>query len=498
MKKYFAVALLATLGISSCNLDFKPESELVYQGYWESEEAVRNAHQGMVSQFRNQASNFHAMGELRADLWGGRTIESRDMPALIDNSFSPTSPVFTNWAGYYGTLHYINDFIANAPKPAFLVERDRSNMLAQAHAMRAYIYYTLLKAYGDVILTTEPLTSEQLRDLAALRRPRSPKADVMAQIEKDLAASLDYYDRAGTTTWKNKNTYWSKNATLALKGDVYLWKGQVLGGGQAAFTTAKQALTSVTGALVPYESLWGVPNEYNSEFIFALDYQEEQATNYYNRFTARGVDVSNDFDQAGVALSTYRFNGYSGYGASNYLLNKLYARDDKRGDALILVLTDAGPHDLTQIATSPKLKGVILRKFFGAIGTDGNRKMVNNIPLYRYADVLLLLAEAKNQLGEDPSTEINQVRARAAGASGYTAFVNTGDKVQNKRAILEERMLEFVGEGKRWWDLVRAGDNLVFEYVTNIAQADAYKIYYPISNAMISADPDNIRQTEGW
>lgn len=489
---------MATLGLSSCNLDFKPESQLVYQGYWESEEAVRNAYQGMISEFRKQASNFHAMGELRADLWGGKTIESRAQAALIDNSFSPTSAVFTDWAGLYGTLHYINDFIANAPKPTFVAERDRSNMLAQAYALRAYVYYTMLKAYGDVIITTEPLTSDQLRDLSALRRARSPKAEVMAQIEKDLAASLDFYDKAGTTTWKNKNTYWSKNATLALKGDVYLWKGQVLGAGQEAFTTAKEALSSVTGALVPYENLWGVANEYNSEFIFALDYQEEQATNFYNQFLARGVDVNNDFDQSGVALSTYKFNGYNGYGASDYLLKKLYAKDDKRGDALILVLTDAGPHDLTQIATNSKLKGVILRKFFGTIGSDGNRKLVSNVPLYRYADVLLLLAEAKNQLGEDPATEINLVRARAAGASGYTAFVNTGDKLANKKAILEERMLEFVGEGKRWWDLVRAGDDLVFEYVTNLRQSEAYKIYYPISNAMISADPEYIKQTEGW
>jgi hypothetical protein len=80
--------------------------------------------------------------------------------------------------------------------------------------------------------------------------------------------------------------------------------------------------------------------------------------------------------------------------------------------------------------------------------------------LYRYADVLLLLAEAKAKLGEDISAEINAIRLRAYG-TGYTPYVS-GSQTANMNAILEEYLREFIGEGKRWWALRRAGDSYVY------------------------------------
>ena len=108
--------------------------------------------------------------------------------------------------------------------------------------------------------------------------------------------------------------------------------------------------------------------------------------------------------------------------------------------------------------------------------------------------MLLLLAEAKNQLGEDPSAEINMVRVRAGVAVKYISK----NKLENKRAILDERLREFAGEGKRWWDLVRAGDDLVFDYVTNLKKENRHMIYLPLSNSLISKDPEYITQTEGY
>lgn len=489
--------LVGALSLTSCNLDFKPISELTENGFWDTEAGVRSAHVGLMSGFRNYTMTFISMGETRADLWGGKTVETPNDDALVNNNFSVTAPVFTNWAGFYVQIYHLNKFIANAPKPAFLNENDRKNMLAQAYGMRAYIYFTLLKAYGDVILITEPMTSESLSNIASLRAPRSPKADVMTQIEADIAQSLQLYTEAGATNWRGKKSYWSKNATLALKGEAMLWKGEVLGAGTEAFTAAKEALASISGTLVAYDKLWGVENEGNAEFIFALDFQEDQATNGFSAYTARNGDVAKNYDQDGTLLSTYKFNGNNRYGASESLLTKLYANtNDQRGKTFVLIYTDAGVRDYTQFNTNAKFKGTILRKFMGTIGSDGNRKHVSNVPLYRYADVLLMLAEAKNQLGEDPSTEINQVRERAIG-SGYTPYTN-GSKIDNKRAILEERLLEFVGEGKRWWDLVRAGDGLLYEYVKTISASQAYKIYYPLSSAMLEADKENLKQTEGW
>ncbi|MEX0884689.1 MAG: RagB/SusD family nutrient uptake outer membrane protein, partial [Cyclobacteriaceae bacterium] len=73
----------------------------------------------------------------------------------------------------------------------------------------------------------------------------------------------------------------------------------------------------------------------------------------------------------------------------------------------------------------------------------------------RYAELLLLIAEAKNALGQDPSSEINMVRERAYG-DDFPAFefIN-GSQSENDEAILQERLFELAFEGKRWWDLIR-------------------------------------------
>ena len=107
------------------------------------------------------------------------------------------------------------------------------------------------------------------------------------------------------------------------------------------------------------------------------------------------------------------------------------------------------------------------------------------------------LAEAKNNLNEDPSAEINAVRKRAYEDKFEDyRFVN-GDQASNRKVILDERLKEFIGEGKRWWDLVRAGDGIVFEEIEPLKASEAYKIYYSISQGMLAND-DQLTQTAGY
>ncbi len=129
----------------------------------------------------------------------------------------------------------------------------------------------------------------------------------------------------------------------------------------------------------------------------------------------------------------------------------------------------------------------------------GSRLSNNDVPIYRYADVLLLLAEAKNHLGEDPSEEINQIRKRAYGdnySENEDAYVS-GSQEDNARAILDERLKEFIGEGKRWWDLRRAGNEFVFEAIEALDESEAYKLELPITQDMIANNP-LLEQTEGY
>jgi hypothetical protein len=172
---------------------------------------------------------------------------------------------------------------------------------------------------------------------------------------------------------------------------------------------------------------------------------------------------------------------------------------------MITRLTDATDQRLAKTfrimyssATPFAARGMLLTKYIGT--TSGTTQVYNNdLPIYRYADVLLLLAEAKAKLGEDPSAEINAIRQRAAlSATTYTAYVN-GSITQNMNAILEEYLREFIAEGKRWWALRRAGDLYVYANLnpTYFSPTTTAKFLLPLSQSMLIADP-LLKQTVGY
>lgn len=494
MKKIRNILLiLAVVVLGACEIDLQPESELTYNGFWDTEEAARAAHIGIYAKYRDYANTLWTMGEVRSDVWGGNTIESPSNTELIQNNMSSTVVFFGNWANFYGLLHYINDFIKNSQGVFFDNEGDKNHLLGQVYGLRAQVYYTMVRAWGDVPITTEPLLEV---DLMKLKKPRAPKEQVMAQIKADLAKSLEYFGD-DNSRWRGKSVYWSKAATLALKGDVYLWSGKVLGGGNADYTEAKSALEQIAGYdLVNYSDLWGESNEFNDEFIFAFDYQEDQASNFYSVFTGRAVDFAGLYDQTGESVADIVVNGASRYGPSDKTLLLLDDPDDLRSGNFTRLYTDAEEH-IPFVPGVSSYSGALFNKFLGSIGSDGARKNYNNVPLYRYADVLLLLAEAKNNLGEDPSTEINRVRARAYGDNYSGHEFSNGTQAENTKAILDERYKEFVGEGKRWWDLVRAGSSIVFDEIASLDASESYKIYYSISASMLANDSE-LKQTEGY
>ncbi|MDO4228482.1 MAG: RagB/SusD family nutrient uptake outer membrane protein [Capnocytophaga sp.] len=497
MKKYISITI-AILSLSACQLETPPESELVYNGFWEKEETVKTAFSGTYSKFRTYGRSLWRMGEIRSDMWGGKGLQTADDQNLFTNNINATLVPFENWDNLYGLIHNINDFIKNAPSAPFSNSGEKNNMLAQMYGLRAYVYYTMLKTWGEVPIVTEPL--QDISNLAALRKPRSPKNDVMNLIKADIQKSLDLFE--GNESFYQNDVYWSKAATLTLKGDAYLWSGKVLGGGISDYTEAKNALNQVSGySLVSYDKLWGIDNEKNTEFIFTLDYKKDEATHFYGATTSRNGDVYSKFSETGIVISSFLYvDGGNRYAPSDKTLLLIENTQDARRDTFIRIYSDDAGTYIPYTVGNDKYLTSILKKFVGRndLGAIINE---NNVPIYRYADVLLLLAEAKNNLGEDPSTEINTVRQRAYG-SNYSAATHgytNASQALNAKAILDERYKEFIGEGKRWWDLLRAGDNFVYDEVTSMTGVGGAKtpIYLPITTTML-ADDSTLTQTEGY
>jgi hypothetical protein len=500
MKKYIYI-LMALMMLSSCNneLDLTSPSQLTASGFWDTETGAKTAHSGLYGNLRSSNPNLWLLGEMRSDIWGGRTYESPANVNLIESDITASTAPFGGWAGLYSNIHKVNDFILNVPNISFQNEEEKNHLMGQAYGLRAFYYYTLLKTWGDVPIILEPLFNI---DPSSLAKPRSSQSEVMQQIKADIEASLSAFG-SNDGFYNGSNVYWSKAASLSLKGDVFIWSGNLLGGGDADYNTARTTLQQIASMgfdLVPdYSDLWGASNEGNNEFIFALDFAQDEASNHYNSLTGRALEVNPTYNDKGDSMIDFIVEGANRYGQSEKTLLLLDDNDDSRKDATFirLYIDDNGGAGYTTY-NEPAYFGSVFNKFLGRI--DGSVRIFdNNIPIYRYADVLLMLAEAKNLLGEDPSNEINAVRARAYG-SNYNAAVHAyvnGSQSENANAILDERYKEFIGEGKRWWDLRRAGNNFVISNIQFLNAGDEYKLLLPITDDMIGRNP-LLDQTPGY
>jgi hypothetical protein len=214
---------------------------------------------------------------------------------------------------------------------------------------------------------------------------------------------------------------------------------------------------------------------------------------FFGNFMVNSIQANTlSFAQAATPTvsSVYPYvNSANRVGMNQTMISRLTAgtADQRISNTFRVMYSNASPF---------AVRGVMLTKFIGT--TAGTSQVYNSdYPIYRYADVLLLLAEAKAKLGEDPSTEINAIRRRAYGA-GFTPFVNSG-QTASMNAILDEYLREFVGEGKRWWALRRAGDSYVYANLnpTYFNPASTAKFLLPLSLSMLNADP-LLLQTKGY
>lgn len=500
MKKILYTLFILAFTLMACDdkLELTPTSDLTFNGFWESEEAVNAAHSGVYSAFRSYSYDLWQMGELRSDIWGGKTFESPYNERIIEQTIDVENVPWKNWSGFYSLIHKLNDFIANAPNVEFLEDTKKQHMLGEVYGMRAYVYFTMLKVWGGVPLTTVPQTELVFDQLSKVRDTENA---VMAQVKADLAASLENFGDDDSYL-KDQRIYWSKGASQTLKGEVFIWSGTHMGGGNVDYTIAKTALTSIGNAdlLNNYTDIFDFKKKNNEEMIFAFKYAINEASNFYSLFTSRTTELNGKYDQHGLLIKDYlgSTNAANRYGVKESILLNVNDPQDTRRDATFVMLYTAPPADPVYIEGDPTYSASYLNKFMGKVDV-GSRNYVSDIPLYRYADVVLLLAEAKNLLGEDPSAEINRIIERAYGENYDEAIhkYSNGTKEANIQKILDERLKEFIGEGKRWWDLRRAGDQYVIDNNQYLNPGDEYKLLVPISRSMIGRNP-LLEQTPGY
>lgn len=381
-------------------------------------------------------------------------------------------------------------------------ESEKKRILGEAYFLRAFYYFHLVRLFGEV-----PIINHEVTDLTMVQTEKSSVAQVYEQIVSDLKLAI------GNLPVSNANGRAHYYAAKALLGKVYLqMAGEPLEDSEAA-ALAEVELNEVIQSgrfelVKDYFSLFDASNEYSSEYLFDVEFANNGTTTYGGQVgTIDGVQTPNNLYWSAV-WSTQEF--YETYDPADLRRDNIarfkYVYDDNQN----LVKEDLSSEPI-----------YYAYKFRHALTEEGrgpgwaNWANPINFPIIRYADVLLMYAEAVWRAHEVPSPEaleyVNQVRRRGFGVDIKTPNeavdlkMMDGDKFAE--ALLAERSFELCFEGQRWYDLVRFGK--LEEGVKKLAkyssvatsQAQNFQpkhVIFPIPQDVIDASNRKIEQNPLW
>ena len=475
---HIALGVGMCLSIGACDLlEVDPTSVITSDSFWQTESDAQGGLAGMYVKLRTESvENLFIWGELRSETLESEAIVGDNYMKYRENDLSASFG--PSLQGLYSVVNAANLILTKVPEITFSSEDTRKLLLAQAHAMRAYVYFTMAKIWGGVPIRTEPM---EKYDAATVHKARATLEEVFTLIKDDLKDALELFPSDAFETGRN---HWSKASTLALKADVYLWTARRMNGGEADFQTALKACEDIQQIggirLLPdFKEVFTYDNKGNDEVLMAINYKKVEASNnYFDMMHISAATLSPDIEPD--ILETIGAGGGLMELSPSKHLRAQYSEEDSRRDVTFLEIYKTKDGGRSYYGTmAMKCRGIV---------ESGVRYFVDDIILYRYADVLLMKAEAKNGLKQDPTAEMEEVRQRAYGENyANHKFVN-GTPEENDAAILQERLLEFATECKRWWDLVRF--DKAFELVPSLVGRDNQELlYFPIPNSVLSLEP---------
>ena len=504
LNKFKTIVLAAfCVVMASCDaLELGPIDHWGLNSYWKTPEQCERFMIGLHYRMRTRMEVMMKMGELRGGTLNTAAITSTGEGAsdieIVNNNLSAANAGISNWGDFYMDIYQMNHAIDKLTNECeYLAEKTRKTYLGQLYGMRAFYYFHLHRTYGGVPLCDKPdvlLTD----DLDKLDKPRATEAETWEFVRKDIDKSCEYYADLGYENFKSMNCYWNKAASQCLKAEVYLWGAKVKPlKGTSVFSADPAAdLTAARSALEEIETKYTYNANYidafsvaskdaNKETVLAARYILGESTNHYGSFTYNIAIFTRYYDASGNKIGNV-LNVSSGNQRYEYSLDfwNSYASNDKRRDATFL------QYYLKDNDNKLYPAGRALRKFLGDL-KDGKVQYTNDVPIYRYMDIALMLAEINNELEDKAQTAkwINIVRSRA----GVSSFSYT-DKLAAEEAILQERTFEFVTEGKRWYDIRRM---LGGKYALELVGGNELKLVWPIDAGVLSKD-NKVKQNEGY
>jgi len=477
------LALAAALTASCGLLDVENPSYIYGDGYWKTKGDVEGYLTGLYTVFRSTCNTTSYLSER-----GDEFVSGLEAGTSIYMTQNLTSLNGSSWADFYKVIQHCNLLIKYTPTVSFTLDSERDNILAQAYAIRGYMYFYVARVWGDAPLELTPTESSTKPKLG-----RSPASEVIDQALKDVETALSLFPEAAWADGKGKV---SRQASYALMADLLLWRAKVIYAEDPFL--AEEDLTEVVRyadlALAGTSLEEDYANIYNTrkgkEVIWAIHFGYPEITGQYSyRLKPRDIFVEKAANKEDIAYA--KSGARSTFAPSSSIISLLNTYPGDVRTSSYIIAKDA----------SGSVIGTFDNKMRGT-KNENDRSYDNDIILYRSAEMILFKAEAFAALGrlDEAKEQLNLIRKRA-GLGGWSGSLN---KRALEKEILDERAREFYLENKRWPDLLRfhyEGVINVYDEVPNLRSRAASGTYVPLYLAIPTTDMDlneNLQQTEGY
>ena len=408
--KYSLIAFISAFVAFSCSDSFvdvdsfNEDSESFFNSEEDYEDALIGAYDLLQSSYLNVL-----LGEIASDNTVAGGESATDVPGIQEVDKMAHTPVNAQlrdiWTWMFAGVNRANYILEFKDKTDF---PDRDKIIAEATFLRAYFYFELVKWFGDVPLAVDQRLLFGDQDVV----DRTPKAEVYFQIEQDLifaAANLPVtQDKIGRVT---------KGAAQALLGKVYLY--------QDKFPEASVVLEEVINngpydLLADYSTMFENDNENNIESVFEVQYTDEEGAGFDCLQCSEG-NVAVGFNGIRNYSGPLFESGFSFNVPRQEVVDEFEPGDTRKDVAILDIEAWAAQNSDVSYTEGFEHTGYYNRKYIarqGGLNTaDANLTRPNNYRAIRFADVLLMAAEAFNRGGIDDNKAqqfLNRVRNRAA------------------------------------------------------------------------------------
>lgn len=424
-------------------LDVSPQGQQAAVQFWASESDATKAVNAIYANLRSWANT--AFAPIAVESMGSDDTEKGSDPsdATFMNDFDNFTATSTEgqlsdfWNGQYQNINLCNQVLDNVPG-INMDETLKARYLAEAKFVRAYSYFRLVRAFGDV-----PLRLSVPKDASEYNIPRTSKDQVYEAIEKDLtdaAAGLPQSYSGADIGRATKGAALGMHAKVAMYlgkwNDVLTYTNQVMGMGYSLYPS--------------FDDLFRTNNENCSESVFEI-----QCSLVAGDQTASDSQYSQVQGVRGVTGGGWGFN------VPTQDLADAFEAGDPRKDATIIFRGETTPYgDAIPNSVPNPMYNQKSYVPFSQYLTGYNEGCQQNVRVLRYAEVLLMNAEANNELGNTSAAlaSLEQVRARARGGNNsILPEVTTTDQAELRNAIWHERRVELAMEFDRYFDVIRQG-----------------------------------------